>query len=391
MWQQSTDGVAFTNIPNATAATFTPTAAQAGLVLRAVVSFTDLLGSAEQIVGAPTPVIGAIVTGNANANTLTGTAGSDLISGLGGADIINGAGGDDDLQGGAGADTINGGAGNDLIRGGVGNDTVNGQGGDDTVLIQPGDTGIDSIDGGVGQDTFTNTLAAPITLQAISQFETVNGGNRAIVGGDGAAGLRLQRCAHHQRCDPDRGSCGCRHRSPAPTATNVILGEGGNDNINGLGGADTITGGDGNDTLANSVDGAVDSILYTNEAESGPGVAGRGHHRQLPARRRRRHHQRVGDRCQPGRGRRPAAHLPRPAAFSNAIVGDLRWEVVGANTQVQTDTNNNGGVDLRILLAGAPQPLVCCATSSCNSTKRRLRRGCSVNTPAAARHQRFSW
>ena len=70
-----------------------------GIILRAVVSFTDLLGSAEQIIGAPTPVIGAVVNGNANANTLTGTAGSDLITGLAGADIINGAGGNDDLSG----------------------------------------------------------------------------------------------------------------------------------------------------------------------------------------------------------------------------------------------------------------------------------------------------
>ena len=143
------------------------------------------LGSAEEIIAAPTPVIGAVVTGNAQDNVLAGTAGSDLINGNGGADTITGAGGNDELVGGAGADTINGGPGDDLIRGGVGNDTVNGQGGADTVLIQAGDTGIDSIDGGVGQDTFTNTLAGPITLQAISQFEIVNGGNRAIVGGDG--------------------------------------------------------------------------------------------------------------------------------------------------------------------------------------------------------------
>ena len=31
--------------------------------------------------------------------------------------------------------------------------------------------------------------------------------------------------------------------------------------------------------------------------------------------------------------------------------------MVGANTQVQTDSNNNGDVELRILLTGAPRPL----------------------------------
>ena len=88
----------FTNIANATAATFTPTAAQAGQILRVVVSFTDILGSAEEIIGAPTPVIGALVNGNANDNVLAGTAGSDLINGLGGADTITGAGGNDELS-----------------------------------------------------------------------------------------------------------------------------------------------------------------------------------------------------------------------------------------------------------------------------------------------------
>jgi hypothetical protein len=37
--------------------------------------------------------------------------------------------------------------------------------------------------------------------------------------------------------------------------------------------------------------------------------------------------------------------------------GELRWQIVAPNTQVQTDSNNDGGVDLRILLAGAPSGL----------------------------------
>ena len=355
-WQQSTDGVTFTNIANATNATFTPAAAQAGMVLRAVVSFTDILGSGEQIIGAPTPVIGALVNGNANDNILAGTAGSDLINGAGGADTITGAGGDDELVGGAGADTINGGAGNDLIRGGVGNDTVNGQGGADTVLIQPGDTGIDSIDGGVGQDTFTNTLAGPITLQAISQFEIVNGGNRAIVGGDGAQVFDLSAALTITGVTQIEGHAG-NDIITGSNGPNIILGGAGNDNINGLGGADTITGGDGSDTLANSVDSAVDTYVYNNEAQSGPGVPGADtianflpgaggdiiNVSAIDA-----NQAAAGDPPHTFRGQQP---------FSNAVVGDLRWEVVGANTQVQTDSNNNSGVDLRILLAGAPQPL----------------------------------
>ena len=48
-------------------------------------------------------------------------------------------------------------------------------------------------------------------------------------------------------------------------------------------------------------------------------------------------------------------------AFTGAaapVQPELRWQVVGANTEVQTDSNNNGGVELRIVLTGAPQPLV---------------------------------
>ena len=358
VWEQSADaGVTFTNIPNATAATFTPTAAQAGMILRAVVSFTDLLGSAEEIIGAPTPVIGAIVNGNANANTLTGTAGSDLITGLAGADIINGAGGNDDLQGGNGADTINGGAGADLIRGGAGNDTVNGNGGNDTVVIQAGDTGIDSIDGGVGQDTFTNTLAAPITLQAISNVEIVNGGNRAIVGADGPQVFDLSGAVTITGVTQIEGGPGADIITGSD-GPNVILGGAGNDSINGLGGADTITGGGGNDSLANSIDGARDTYRYTAEGESGPGVPGADTIANfLPG---------VGGDVidVAGIDANPnvigdQAHVFRDQqAFSAAVVGDLRWQVVGASTEVQTDTNNNGGVDLRILLSGAPQPLI---------------------------------
>ncbi|HYM52507.1 MAG TPA: peroxidase family protein [Candidatus Dormibacteraeota bacterium] len=60
-WQESLGGAAFTNIPGATAATFTPTAAQAGRTLRVVVSFTDNQGTAEQLASAGSAiVIGAL-------------------------------------------------------------------------------------------------------------------------------------------------------------------------------------------------------------------------------------------------------------------------------------------------------------------------------------------
>jgi hypothetical protein len=53
-WQQSDDGVAWSNIPGATGETFTPAVAQVGDVLRVHVTFTDLGGSVEAVDSAPT-------------------------------------------------------------------------------------------------------------------------------------------------------------------------------------------------------------------------------------------------------------------------------------------------------------------------------------------------
>ncbi|MET0663615.1 MAG: calcium-binding protein, partial [Ilumatobacteraceae bacterium] len=356
-WQQSVDGVTFTNIANATGATFTPTATQAGRILRVTVSFTDVLGSAEEIIGAPTPIIGAVVTGNGQDNVLAGTAGSDLISGLGGADTITGAGGNDELLGGGGVDTISGGAGNDRIRSGGGNDIVNGGAGDDLVEFVAGDAGgDDDVNGGAGQDTVTNTVAAPITLQGIVNVEVVNGGNQAIVGGAGAQVFDFTNAVLNNVVRIDGG--GGADTITGSAGNDTILGGGGNDNINGLGGADTITGGAGNDTLASSVDGAVDRYVYLADTDSGPGVAAADTIANfLPSG--------VGadiidvfaiDANTLVAGNQNHTFRGQ-LAFSAAVVGDLRWEVVGANTQVQTDSNNNGTVELRILLTGAPQPL----------------------------------
>jgi hypothetical protein len=53
-WQQSANGVLFTNIGGATGRGFVPTDAQVGLVLRVVVSFTDNRGFAATIPSAAT-------------------------------------------------------------------------------------------------------------------------------------------------------------------------------------------------------------------------------------------------------------------------------------------------------------------------------------------------
>jgi Ca2+-binding RTX toxin-like protein len=72
--------------------------------------------------------------------TIVGTPGNDVITGTPGNDVINA---------GAGDDTIDGGGGNDVICGGDGNDTIVGGPGQDALS---GDAGNDSLDGGPGLD-----------------------------------------------------------------------------------------------------------------------------------------------------------------------------------------------------------------------------------------------
>jgi Ca2+-binding RTX toxin-like protein len=56
-WQSSTDGLAWTDIAGATAATFQPGQAQVGLQLRLEVSFTDAIGTPELVLSAPTAAV----------------------------------------------------------------------------------------------------------------------------------------------------------------------------------------------------------------------------------------------------------------------------------------------------------------------------------------------
>lgn len=74
-------------------------------------------------------------TGNALGNTIIGTSGHDTLLGLGGNDVLTGGLGDDYLNGGQGNDKLNGGAGNDtyFITGGT--DTVEDGSGNDRIIL----------------------------------------------------------------------------------------------------------------------------------------------------------------------------------------------------------------------------------------------------------------
>ena len=65
---QVLSGAVWIDIAGATTASFTPTQTQVGLPIRAVVSFIDSNGNAEQVASAATTVVGDLFTGNGAAN-----------------------------------------------------------------------------------------------------------------------------------------------------------------------------------------------------------------------------------------------------------------------------------------------------------------------------------
>ncbi|MGF6283190.1 peroxidase family protein [Pseudomonas silensiensis] len=235
-WQQGV-GTSFTNINGATAATFTPGAAQVNLQLRVIVRYTDGFGTLESVTSAATAAVviqGVVLQGNALANTLTGTAGNDVLSGLGGNDTLNGLAGSDQLFGGTGNDILNGGDDNDVLNGEDGNDTLN------------GGLGADAMNGGAGNDTFvvdnvgdsvTEALGGGTDLVQTSLTNYLLGANVENLTYTGAGNFT----------------------GTGNALANTITGGVGNDFLDGGAGADRLVGGAGNDTYV--VDSAADVVV----------------------------------------------------------------------------------------------------------------------------------
>ncbi|WP_223462319.1 peroxidase family protein [Pseudomonas sp. A-R-26] len=203
-WQVGGIGVSFTDIAGATGSTFTPTQAQVGLSLRVVASFTDGLGTLEQVFSAPTTVVGDVIVGTAGADILTGTAGDDVISGGDGNDILNGLGGSDILNGDAGNDVLIGGVGADTMAGGIGNDIYE--------VTDAGDVVTELAGGGI-DEVWTSLTRYTLSADVENLFF---GGSGNFAGGGNVL-------------------------------DNTIVGGAGNDILIGAAGADIMVGGGGND------------------------------------------------------------------------------------------------------------------------------------------------
>ncbi|PMV86516.1 MULTISPECIES: peroxidase family protein [unclassified Pseudomonas] len=236
-WQQGV-GVSFTDINGATAATFTPGAAQGNLQLRVIVRYTDGFGTLESVTSAATAAVtvlsGVVLQGNAFANTLTGTAGNDVLIGLGGSDTLNGLAGIDQLFGGTGNDILNGGDDNDVLNGEDGTDTLN------------GGLGADTMNGGAGNDTFVVDNVGDLVTEAL---------------GGGTDLVRTSLTSYQLGANVENLTyTGTANFTGTGNAlANIITGGVGSDLLNGGAGADRLVGGAGNDTYV--VDAALDVVV----------------------------------------------------------------------------------------------------------------------------------
>jgi Ca2+-binding RTX toxin-like protein len=194
-WQEG-DGIVFNSIDGATDATFTPTQAQVGLQLRVVAVYTDNRGFEEQVLSAPTDVVGDLIIGNGFANTLTGTigqdriearAGHDFLFGLEANDILIGEDGNDNINGGTGNDQLEGGAGFDFLDGGTGDDIMSGGTENDVYVVDSiGDQVIELA--GQGTDTVRTDLSS-YTLAANVENLVATGSADAVLNGNGLANV----------------------------------------------------------------------------------------------------------------------------------------------------------------------------------------------------------
>ena len=191
--------------------------------------------------------------GGLGSDTIDGGSGGDNVDGGDGSDFIYGADGSDDIDGGLGDDAIDGGFGSDFIDGGEGDDDLSGGDGSDTLT---GGSGFDVIDGGEGADVaFFSGLQGDYTFASSEDGLTVTVTDRST--GDADTVTNVETLSF------DDGDIGVSHDGTGLVLTGLstdsievvgsvgvtVLGEAGDDTLDGGLGSDTLDGGEGNDTL----------------------------------------------------------------------------------------------------------------------------------------------
>ena len=191
----------------------------------------------------------------------------DTINGLGGDDVIDGRGGDDVLIGGAGNDSLDGGAGNDTLDGGVGNDYLHGgAAGSDTFLFNLGygqDTILDSGDSAASVDIIQ--FGAGILEDDISFSRSgtalilnVNGTSDQIriLNWFAGVGFQIEQVKFADATIWDAAYLQARASAIPIVGTSgndYLVGDFGNNTLDGGLGHDYLAGYEGNDTLDGGV------------------------------------------------------------------------------------------------------------------------------------------
>jgi Ca2+-binding RTX toxin-like protein len=201
---------------------------------------------------------------------IVGTPGNDVLRGTPERDVIWGGPGNDEISGSLGNDLICGGGGNDLVHGGRGNDELYGDAGTDRVI---GDLGDDKASGGAGEyDEVAGSLGIDTLNGGSGSFDLVHGDYgydrmdggpgeddiasfaTAIAGGKGS-GVWASLLAHKARGDghdrlyrfEDVEGSAFRDTLIGDKGDNRINGGPGDDVLLGGGGADELIGGQGSD------------------------------------------------------------------------------------------------------------------------------------------------
>jgi Ca2+-binding RTX toxin-like protein len=243
-------------------------------------------------------------TGGSAADSITGNSLGNILNGAGGDDTLLGSFGADRLFGGAGADVLDGSEDNDVLDGGSGADVFNGGSGFDTesyanrsaaVVVSIGDTnpdgeagegddvraGIERVVGGAGPDRLVGNVANNSLVGGGSNDVLIGGQGGDVLEGDvgtdvysGGAGIDTVTYVDHVTpvvADIDNvaddGSAGENERIPLDVenliggfADDVLVGNGGANQLHGLNGNDVLDGKGGPDLFLGGL--GIDTVTY---------------------------------------------------------------------------------------------------------------------------------
>ncbi|TDR94974.1 M10 family metallopeptidase C-terminal domain-containing protein [Enterovirga rhinocerotis] len=238
------------------------------------------------------------INGNAANNGLYGNAGNDSLYGYAGEDVLSGGAGEDYLKGGGGSDALYGGNDNDTLKGGGEADTLDGGAGIDTVTYDDssaavsiilgagsaagsgfggtaqGDVlyNIENVTGSGYNDSLTGNALANV-LNGGGGADTMTGGagndtyyvddagDRTIESAGQGTDLVIASITHTLANNVENLTLGgsSNINGFGNALANKILGNDGNNVLNGKTGADDMRGGLGNDTYY--VDNAGDKTV----------------------------------------------------------------------------------------------------------------------------------